>query len=61
METPTRTRILRADQQKIGREGECALGTADGDDFVLYGLAQDFQRFWGELIYFVEKKYPSVR
>ena len=56
-----RTRILRADQHEIRREGQAALRAADGDDPVLQRLAQHLQAMLPELRHLVQEEHAAVR
>ena len=56
-----RARVLRADQHEIRREGQAALGAADGDRPVFERLPQHFQPVLPELRHLVQEEHAAVR
>ena len=57
----TRAWIHCSKEHEIGREGQCATGPADGDNFVLKWLAQHFKDALAELRQFIEEQDTAMR
>ena len=55
-----RAGVHRAHQHETGREGDAALGAADGDDLILQRLAQHFQQRVAELRQLIEEEDAAV-